>query len=273
MVASCRNSASPDLPGAGPHTRRPRDVLGTTVGRSRPHESSYEEEVVAEETVSFETVRTHHGIWRWKMERESSQRLVRSWRAVAAAHLHSETKTQLMNVAWSLASFERAYNILIADAHRAEHARAVGVPAIMALLTGPYERSLEYLLTMSLWMDLGDVLAAYRTIVDRFTHLRGSARRQRLSMSPAELEREITILQNRRLPSLSNEPLMILANRILHQAWHPTEDDALALEIHWKGSAEEPVIDFASGDVRGELLSLVEGTSGQVNEFVAAATD
>jgi hypothetical protein len=195
-------------------------------------------------------------------------RLHRTWATVEAAQLHPETKSQLMNIAWSLASFERAYNVLDEDARRAEQARAVGVPAIMAMATGPYKESLEYLLTTSLWMDLGDILAAYRTIMDRLGNLKRSIRRHPGPLTQVELDRQSALLEARRLPSLSDEPLRNLAVRILHIAWHPTADDDLA--IYWKGTAEQPVIDFAPGDVRDELLSVVEDTSRQINEFLSA---
>ncbi len=222
--------------------------------------------------VSFETVRTHHGIWRWKLEREASQRLVTSWRAVQGSGLHPESKVRLMNAAWSLATFERAYNMLASDARRAEQARADGVPAVMALLTGPYERSLDYLLTMSLWLDLGEVLAAYRTVVDRFALLKGPARRGQLPVLLTDVEAELSVLREGRLPSLSEQPVTDLANRILHEAWHPTEDDALALGIYWKQREGTHIVDFGTGDVRGELLTLAERTVKQVNQFIMMAT-
>jgi hypothetical protein len=68
--------------------------------------------------------------------------------------------------------FIRAYDGLLEDIVRAERARNVGVPAVMKVFTGPYPDSLDYMIAMSLWMDLGDVLVAYRTIMDRLGHLR-----------------------------------------------------------------------------------------------------
>lgn len=213
---------------------------------------------MAAEYVSFETVRTYHGIWRWKLERDASNRLVKSWQTVHGSELHPEAKTRLMNVSWSLATFERSYHMLASDARRAEQARSEGVPAIMALLTGPYEQSLEYLMTMSLWMDLGEVLAAYRTVVDRFAQLKGPARRGRLPVAQDVVEEELSVLRGRQLPALSAEPVSRLANRVLHEAWHPTDYDALGLEIHWKERDGDYFVDFGHGDVRDELLTLTE---------------
>lgn len=228
---------------------------------------------MAGEYVSFETVRTHHAIWRWKLERDASDRLVKSWQTIHESALHRDAKTPLMNVSWSLATFERNYHMLATDARRAEQARSEGVPAIMAHLTGPYEQSLEYLLTMSLWMDLGEVLAAYRTVVDRFAHLRGPARRGRLPVALDVVEDELAVLRGRKLSALSDEPMTRLANRVLHEAWHPTADDALALEIHWKQRDGGDFIDFANGDVRDELLSLAEDTLKQIRAFIALAVE
>lgn len=225
------------------------------------------------ESVSFETVRTHHGIWRWKLEREASNKLVKSWQAVHDSDLHSEAKTALMNVAWSLAAFERSFHMMSSDAHRAEQARRDGVPAIMGLLTGPHERSLEYLLTMSLWMDLGEFLSAYRTVTDRFAHLKGPARRGHLPVTQGVVEAELSELQGRVVLALSTEPVAKLANRVLHEAWHPTGEDALRLEIHWKERDGDPFVDFAITDVRDELLTMTENTLSQVRDFINLVID
>jgi hypothetical protein len=97
---------------------------------------------VSESRVSTETLREHYGIWRWRIERDSSNRLVQLWVKIGASNLDNDTKVDLVNVAWALASFERAYDVLVADMGRAEHAHNVGVPAVMSFLTGPYEGSL-----------------------------------------------------------------------------------------------------------------------------------
>jgi hypothetical protein len=219
------------------------------------------------EAVSFQTTRVHYGIWRWKLERESSNRLVKLWMEIEASGLDNDAKVELANVAWALASFERAYDVLVEDIVRAERAKNVGVPPVMKLLTGPYEDSLEYLLGMSLWMDLGDVLVAYRTIAERFGHLRRPARRKRIPIVVADIEREIGILKARTLPELSPEPVTKLANSILHETWHPNGPRTLAFELYWKGTHGES-LDFAVADFRGSLKALVEQTLRQTYEFV-----
>jgi hypothetical protein len=135
---------------------------------------------MSESRVSFETLREHYGIWRWRIERDSSNRFVQLWAKIAASSLDNDTKVSVANVALAWPSFERAYDVLVADIGRAERAHNVGVPAIMSFLTGPYEGSLDYLLGTSLWMDLRDVLISYRTIVERFGYLKRPARRRRL---------------------------------------------------------------------------------------------
>lgn len=74
--------------------------------------------------VSLETVRTHHGVWRWKLERDASNRLVKSWQSVHGSDLHTEAKTRRMNVSLSLATFERSYHMLASDARRTEQTRS-----------------------------------------------------------------------------------------------------------------------------------------------------
>jgi hypothetical protein len=144
-----------------------------------------------EEMVSLATVRDHYGVWRWRIERDSSNRLVEAWAKIGASALPDDTTVRLANVAWAVAVFERAYDVLLADIVRAEQARNVGVPAVMALLTGPYQDSLDYLLGMSLWMDLGDVLVAYRTIAERLKRLK--------RLGETELTEEAAQLVTRRI--------------------------------------------------------------------------
>lgn len=218
--------------------------------------------------VSFQTAREYYGIWRWKIERESSNRLVGLWAEIGASSLDDDTKVKLANVAWAVASFERAYNVLLEDIMRAEGARNVGVPPAMKFLTGPYENSLDYLIGMYLWMDLADVLVSYRTIVERFGHLRRAARRKRIPIPVTDVEHEIEILNARKLPELSTEPVTKLANTILHEAWHPSGVRSLAFELYWKG-AEPKTLDFAEADFRGALDALVEMTIKHIYEFTA----
>jgi hypothetical protein len=62
---------------------------------------------MSESRLSFETLREHYGIWRWRIERDSSNRLVELWAKIGASSLDNDTKVGLANVAWALASFER----------------------------------------------------------------------------------------------------------------------------------------------------------------------
>jgi hypothetical protein len=226
------------------------------------------------ETVSLATVRDHYGVWRWRIERDSSNRLVKAWAKINAFRLADNTKVRLANVAWAVAAFERAYDMLLADIVRAEQARNVGVPAAMAHLTGPYEHSLDYLLGMSLWMDLGDVLVAYRTIAKRLKRLKEGriVRRSATRWSDADVDREVRILQDRRLPDLSNEPVTILAGTILHDTWDPSVGLTAAFQLYWKGSKPQ-TLDFAEGDFREALATLVDETVEQVSEFISGSLE
>ena len=174
-----------------------------------------------------------------------------------------------MNVAWALASFERSYDVLVEDIVRAETARNVRVPAVMKVLTGPHPDSLDYLIGMSLWMDLGDVLVAYRTIMDRFGHLRTTARGKSPALPKADVDRELTTLEARRLPELSSDSMRDLAGAILHLTWHPNKEPTLTFQLYWKGY-DPKTLDFAEGDLRGRLNTLVEETLKRVYEFILA---
>ena len=85
-------------------------------------------------------------------------------RISASTTLDDKAKVGLTDLAWSTAAFERSYRVLMEDILRAERVRNDGAPAIMVHFTGPYEQSLLYLVTTSLWMDLGEFLTAFRTI-------------------------------------------------------------------------------------------------------------
>ena len=65
--------------------------------------------------VSFETIREYYGIWRWKIERQSSNRLAKLWTQIGSSSLDDAAKVSLANVAWALASFERSYDVLVED--------------------------------------------------------------------------------------------------------------------------------------------------------------
>ena len=220
-------------------------------------------------TVSFQTTREHYGVWRWKIERQSSNRLVKLWAEIGSSSLDDAAKVSLVNVAWALASFERSYDVLVEDIVRAERVHNVGVPPVMQLLTGPYEDSLDYLIGMSLWMDLGDVLVAYRTIMDRFGHLRTTARGKSPAWPKADVDRERAILEARRLPELSTASMRELAVTIAHLTWHPNKESTLDFRLYWKGTNPE-TLDFAEGDFRRSLNTLVEETLKQVYEFILA---
>jgi hypothetical protein len=219
--------------------------------------------------VSFQTTREYYGVWRWKIERQSSNRLVKLWAEIGSSSLDDAAKVSLVNVAWALASFERSYDVLVEDIVRGERARNVGVPAMMQVLTGPYPDSLDYLIGMSLWMDLDDVLVAYRTIMDRFRLLKTPARRQSPPWPKADVDRELAILETRRLPELSADSMRELADAILHLRWHPNREPTLAFQLYWKGD-DPKTLDFAEGDFRGRLNTLVEETLKQVYEFILA---
>jgi hypothetical protein len=220
-------------------------------------------------TVSFQTLQEHYGVWRWQIERPSSNRLVKLWVEIGSSSLDDDAKVSLWNVAWALASFERSYDILVEDIVRAERARNVGVPPAMKVLTGPYQDSLDYLLGMSLWMDLGDVLVAYRTIMDRFGLLKTPARRKSPAWSVADVDRERATLEARRLPELSTDSMRELAVTILHVTWHPDREPSLAFRLYWKGD-DRKTLDFAEDNLRGRLHTLVEETLKQVDEFILA---
>ena len=120
----------------------------------------------------------------------------------------------------------------------------------MAVLSGPCQDSLDYLIGMSLWMDLGDVLVAYRTIMDRFRHLRTTARRQSPPWPKADVYRELATLEARRPPELSTDSMRALAARIAHLTWHPNRNSALDFQLDWKATDPE-TLDLAAGDLRG----------------------
>lgn len=223
------------------------------------------------ELVSTETLQQHYGWWRWRIERESSNRLVMVWQEIAASALPEDTKVRLADVAWALGAFERAFDVLMADIERAERARREGVPPVLAMLTGPYPQSLDYLVAMGLWMDLGDVLAAYRTIPMRLKHLtaRPLLRAQSTKWTKADIDQQVDLFRARTIPALGAEPVMEMANTILHHTWEPSAQRDLSVQLHWKGAGHQ-IVDFAQDDVREALTKLVEETLEQVYLFVRA---
>jgi hypothetical protein len=219
---------------------------------------------VSDETVSLQTAREHHRVWRWRLEVEPAQRFENAWVEIAASSLPDDAKIRLADVAWAASAFERAYHVLLDDIVRAEAAKRDGVPPILELLSGRYNDSLERLLYTSLWMDLGDVFVAYRTIAKRVQCCK------RHPFSDAEIKQEIDVFEGRRLPELSATRMTRLAGRILHTTWDPRDRRELAIQIYWKGPNGE-TLDFAEGDFRGSLSALVDETLDQTDSFISKA--
>jgi hypothetical protein len=244
--------------------RRTAAVLGDHAERDRGDGMSEQRP----ESVSTETLQDHYQVWRWRLELESSQRFVELWKEIGASNLGDIEKLVLVDVAWALASFERGYDLLIADIARAERARNHGVPAVMARLTGPYEDSLDYLIAASLWMDLGDVLVWYRAIADRLGHLKGSARQGRVLVTESEIRYQLDVLDGRMLPELSSERVRDLADNLLHHSWHPSRASGrLSIDLYWKGD-DPKTVDFAQADFRSRLKALIEETIEQICVFI-----
>jgi hypothetical protein len=227
------------------------------------------------DVVSFKTVMEHYGIWRWRIELEPSNRLVEAWSAINASALADETKVKLTDVAWAAAAFERAYHVLLADIVRAEKARKEGVPALMWFVTGKYKDQLYYLLTMSLWMDLADVFVAYRTIPARLKQIKRHGKR-RAPWTEADIRRELDAFEARTLPELSQEPVTRLADWVLHhswdtsRSWDTSKGFDLSVQLYWKDS-DPSTLDFAEGDFRASLSTLVDETLEQVDNFISGA--
>ncbi len=58
--------------------------------------------MTSSETVSTETLQQHYGWWRWRIERDSSNRLVRLWALIGDSSLPDDTKVRLADVAWAM---------------------------------------------------------------------------------------------------------------------------------------------------------------------------
>jgi hypothetical protein len=221
-----------------------------------------------DEQVSLATIRDDYEIWRWRVELDPSRAFVDLWAAIGASNHDQDTKVRLADVVWALSAFERAYNVLLADIVRVERWHNSGVPAAVDVLTGPYQDSLNYLLVTSLWMDLGDVLVAYRTIVECFGFLKRSVKGGVVSLAKQDVERELGILRNRKLPPLSGKPVTELANAVLHATWHPARTPTLELPLYWKGS-DPRTLDFTEEDLRTPLDTLVDETVNQVHGYIS----
>lgn len=217
-----------------------------------------------EELLSFQEARKQYGVWRWRIELDPAVRFGQSWADIGACADTESAKIRLLDVAWAEAAFMRAYNVLLEDCWRTQSARNEGVPAMMTVLSGAYFDSLERLLTTSLWMDLGDVLIAYRTLTERVKKCK------RHVLTPQEIASQVKTLQQRRLPLLSDEPVTLVAGHILHASWDPVGQQPLTVQIVWKPT-EPPTVDFAEGPFLESLADLVADTRQQVADFLARA--
>jgi hypothetical protein len=184
---------------------------------------------------------------------ESFQRFADTWTKIAASSLVPDVQVRFANVAWALAGFERSYDLLTENFHRTEEAMRNGVPPVMAFLSGPHEESLQLLLGASLWLDLGEVIAHYRTVADRFAHLKGATRRGLIPAEAATVEGELHWLRSQSLPALANAPVTKLADRVLHEAWHPAGSTEMSFPLYFRESGR---VDLAEADLRQELQAL-----------------
>lgn len=159
-----------------------------------------------------------------------------------------------------------------ADAKRAERIENQGAPAVLTFLSGPYgANSLGYLLATGLWMDLGEVLTAYRTLQDRFGHLRRMVRSAG-PLTEQDFQTEKAALDARRLPELGTQPIRQLAVNVLHHYWHPTTP-GVAFAWAWTGKPGKRTVNFTEqGDLRESLFSVVGETVDQVVALVQRLT-
>ncbi|MEU4553501.1 hypothetical protein [Micromonospora violae] len=220
------------------------------------------------ENVSFETAFEHYSVYRWKIERGPAQRLVEVWSKVANSELHPDVKIVLTDVAWALAAFERAHETLEFNALRVEKFKSNGAPAVMTLLSGPYRGSLDYNLTISLWMDIADVFVWYRTICERLGKLKTCIRKAALPLIMSELESQINTLKRRRISAFGGATAVDLANELLHKSRHPVSATDLSLNLYWTGKNHE-IVDFTeSGEARSSLGELRRISTEQVVRFI-----
>jgi hypothetical protein len=224
-----------------------------------------------ENMVSVATLAEHYGQYRWTLERDSARRFAGLWAQISASSLQDRDKKTLTNVIWALASLERAFQVLESDAKRAEKVINEGAPAVMTFLSGPYVGSLQYLLATGLWMDLGEVLAAYRTLQDRFGHLRRLVRRAG-PLTEQDFHAEKAALEARRLPELGTQPIRQLATNVLHHYWHPTTP-GVEIAWAWTGKEGEQTVNFTeTGDLRESLFTVIGETVDQVVSLVRRLT-
>jgi hypothetical protein len=217
--------------------------------------------------VSTQTLREHYGFWRWRIERQSSNRLVKRWAQIGSSSLHHAAKVSLANVAWALASFEQSYDILREDIVRAEMARNTGVPPAMAVISGPHQNSLDYR-CLNGWILAMCSLRIERswTASDTCGILSGAKVRHGLNQTWSASSRHSKPDAS---PELSTDSMRVLAIRIAHLTWDPEKGSNLDFQLYWKGTDLE-TLDFAEADLRGSLKTLVEETLRQVYEFFLA---
>lgn len=223
--------------------------------------------------VSFKEIANHYNLHRWRLERPASTRLLGVLVRLAGSSLRESDRACAANVAWAVASLERAYSFLVANLGRAEDASNVGVPPIMAYLTGPYKISLDHLLATSLWMDLAEVLVCYRTVIERIGKLKGPARRCRLSVTTSEIDQLVDQLNREVITQMSAEPVRELANTVLHHSWHPDRTGRkVDLTLAFLGQRPNIEVDFTQGGFRDALHQLVVRTVEDTVALVERAT-
>ena len=223
--------------------------------------------------VSVATLAEHHGYYRWTLERDAASRFSGLWGQIGQSSLQRRDKETLTNVIWALASLERSFQVLEADAKRAERVANVGAPPVMAFLTGPLgTEALEHLLAAGLWMDLDDTLTAYRALADRLRLLLNGVRAGRVPLTQDEFAGELAALEARRLPELGNRPIREMADNLLHTSWHPVAAD-VNLSWVWSGEEGQRVVNFTmDGNLRESLFSVVGETVDQVVALVGRVT-
>ncbi len=219
-------------------------------------------------TVSVSTLQLHHGYYRWAIERESAFRFVRLWHRLGSSELIETDQITLTNVLWAIASMERSYRTLEINVDRAAMAHNEGVPPVMAFMSGPYPKSLEYALGQSLWLDLADVLVWYRAFIDRLGHLKNAVRRGRIPLSRSELEQELSTADARAIREFGSKRVRDLADNLLHDSWHPTTPGT-GFDLYWRQVEGRSVVAFTEeGDVMESLFTVVSEAIAQVESVI-----
>ena len=124
-----------------------------------------------------------------------------------------------------------------------------------------------------LWMDLGDVLTAYRTVADRLRLLLNGVRAGRVPLTPDEFAAETTALESRRLPELSGQPLREMADNLLHRSWHPTTSK-VAFTWAWTTEPDgRQTVNFTEiGNLRESVFEVIGETVDQIVDLVRRLT-